>query len=93
MCLRARIYALYGRSVRAGARDFSVFHFIGVPFQKKGRRFLERRPGCLVMLVSRLGLVPDLDTFSRDADGALGVNFVLCHEALVIGLGLRSLVA
>ena len=45
------------------------------------------------MLVSRLGLVPDLDTFSRDADGALGVNFVLCHEALVRGLGLRSLVA
>ena len=45
------------------------------------------------MLVSRLGLVPDLDSFSRDADGALGVNFVFFREALGRGLGLRSLVA
>ena len=58
-----------------------------------GSCFLERCPGCAVMLVSRLGLVPDLDSFSRDADGALSVNFVLCREALGRGLGLRSLVA
>ena len=45
------------------------------------------------MLISRLGLVPDLDSFSRDADGALGVNSVLFLDALGRGLGLHSLVA
>ena len=40
MSPRARIYALYGRSVRARGSRFS-----GVPVQKKGRRFLERRLG------------------------------------------------
>ena len=45
------------------------------------------------MLISRLGLVPDLDSFPRDADGALVVNSVFFREALGVGFGLRSLVA
>ena len=28
----------------------------------------------VVVLISRVGLVPDLDSFSGDADGALGVR-------------------
>ena len=35
------------------------------------------------MLISRLGLVPDLDSFSGDADGALGVRAGLEGKGIV----------
>ena len=41
----------------------------------------------VVMLISRVGLVPDLDSFSGDADGALGVNFVFSTRLWAEGLG------